>query len=530
MKIIIIDDEILFREALKVTVDFQELGLEVVGEGKNGTEAVALLEEWEPEIALIDINMPVMDGLEFAKYVDEHGYKTKIIIISGYDHFDFAKQALQSGVYSYLLKPVDEEELRNELADLITTIEIETSMTQELNELRNLAAQNKPYLKERYILDFLLGFHKVEDKQYKEKCLYFDIHFPEEAYSVIVIEVDGEKSTEEELELIRLQLKKLVAKRYDSVTHYEWTFDQFRRLCIILDQKVALDQNRLAAHFGSIVKTLGLDGFHLRIGVSNTYSGLLSIENAYKEALLGLNHALQHNQTYCFYGSISLERLTDNLISRNFYRDILVNLRSLNYEQVTNNIDQLFDRIEEKQPHPYQLIYLCTELISVCFEVYGELEKESDYDLVWISTLFDDKIYHKPLSEIKNWVLELYLKVISDLSNVRSRSSKELVNKIKSYVDRHYNETSFSIDQISKTIYVNYSHLCYVFKKETDMTINEYLIDKRINQSIELMNQGYTVVSKIADKVGFSDAGYFSKSFKKYMGITPSKYINQKNT
>lgn len=179
LKIIIVDDEYLFREALKVSIDFEGLGLEIVGEAKNGKEAIGLVESQKPDIALVDINMPIIDGLEFAKYINSKEIDTKIIIISGYDQFDYAKEAIHLGVQSYLLKPINEEELTNELKELMRSIEVERSISEEISVLKEQARTNVPFLKERLILDLLMGhFDTIDSTLVQKKFEYLNITLP----------------------------------------------------------------------------------------------------------------------------------------------------------------------------------------------------------------------------------------------------------------------------------------------------------------------------------------------------------------
>ena len=118
LKVMIVDDEYYFREALKVSLDWEELGFTICAEAKNGNDALLKADELSPDIVLVDINMPVMDGLEFVKEIKNKGLDCKIVILTGHSEFQYAKQAVQLGVHNYLLKPVNEKELMESLLDL----------------------------------------------------------------------------------------------------------------------------------------------------------------------------------------------------------------------------------------------------------------------------------------------------------------------------------------------------------------------------------------------------------------------------
>src|SRR5690606_23530977 len=125
LKVMIVDDEYYFREALKISLSWQDLGFIVCGEAKNGKEALDMIDDLEPDIILVDINMPIMDGLEFVNELKNRGADCKIVILTGHSEFQYAKEAVKLGVYNYILKPVNEKELTETLIDIKRDIETE---------------------------------------------------------------------------------------------------------------------------------------------------------------------------------------------------------------------------------------------------------------------------------------------------------------------------------------------------------------------------------------------------------------------
>lgn len=533
MKLIIVDDEYLFREALKVSIDFEGLDLDIAGEAKNGKEALKLLIENEPDIALIDINMPIMDGLEFAKYVHDNKIDTKIIIISGYDQFDYAKQAIHLGVHSYLLKPVDEVELESELKELIRSIQVERSVNEELDVLKKQARTNIPFLRERLILDILMGYHDQFDENLWTKIDYLDITLPYNQFSIIaldLIEDDNKVALDEEMrEVYRLSLKKLVISLLGDSVNYECTYDYKQRLCIIFENNDHYSQERLTAQLGSIIKVLrDKNGLQPMIGISNSYDKGEYMNTAYKEAIAAINYGVYQDQSISYYGTFVDKGLNLVIITKEERNELLIHMRMGNKKEVLGILRGIFNKIRKNHLHLNHLRYAFMELSSLCMELLSEFDYTEDIFNRLIKELYEESHYNQPIEQLEMWLSDS-IKEVMDLIQVNKTSkSLELVQEIKNYVDNYYNLSDFTIDDISKSLYVNYSHLCYTFKKETNTTINDYLIEKRLNSAIALINKGHVVVKSISEAVGFADSGYFSKSFKKHIGVTPTQYINSK--
>lgn len=168
------------------------------------------------------------------------------------------------------------------------------------------------------------------------------------------------------------------------------------------------------------------------------------------------------------------------------------------------------------------------EILSTCLEFLAELSQSFDH-------VFKDSIQPdffqliqqmNSISQLENWTRTLILEVMAHADGRKQSRAVIIVEKVKSYIRNHYGNEELRIEDIAKSVHMNYNHLCYVFKKETSITINDYLIELRITKAKELFDQGEKVVQYVASQVGYADANYFSKCFKKFMGIVPSKYMN----
>lgn len=192
LKIMIVDDEFYFREALKVSLPWNELGFMICGEAKNGKEALEKLEDLKPDIILVDINMPIMDGLEFVQEIRETGSGCKIIILTGHSEFLYAKQAVQLGVYNYILKPVNEKELTETLFKIKKAIHREKSIRIEIDRLKQQVKESIPLLKDKFLNELIQGSLIPNKKDLEKRMEYLGINLCSEYYRVATIEINHE--------------------------------------------------------------------------------------------------------------------------------------------------------------------------------------------------------------------------------------------------------------------------------------------------------------------------------------------------
>ena len=198
LKVMIVDDEYYFREALKVSLDWEELGFTICAEAKNGNDALLKADELSPDIVLVDINMPVMDGLEFVKEIKNKGLDCKIVILTGHSEFQYAKQAVQLGVHNYLLKPVNEKELMESLLDLKRVIERERDIKIEFNKLKQQVKNSIPLLKEKFLNELIQGSLIRTEKSIANRMAYLNIQLSSDYYRVISIEINHDDDWDDE--------------------------------------------------------------------------------------------------------------------------------------------------------------------------------------------------------------------------------------------------------------------------------------------------------------------------------------------
>jgi two-component system response regulator YesN len=265
------------------------------------------------------------------------------------------------------------------------------------------------------------------------------------------------------------------------------------------------------------------------IGVGNGYPGLESISVSYKEALYALKHrfVLGSNQVIA-HSMVAESGMKVSLFSVEKRSSLLMCLRIGNLPETEEWLNAFFRDARTRNASMEMLFVAGFEIVSTCMEFLSEMSQS--FDDLFQDTVQPD-IFQRiqqmnSFSQLESWVRTLVFKAMAQVHSRKQTRAVKVVEEVKSYIQNHYGNEELRIEDIANSVHMNYNHLCYVFKKETSITINDYLTELRIAKAKELFDKGEKVVQFVAGRVGYADANYFSKCFKKYIGITPSKYVN----
>ncbi|MDP4181079.1 MAG: response regulator [Bacillota bacterium] len=535
LKVMIVDDEYYFREALKISIPWNELGFEICGQAKNGKEALEKVPLLNPDIIIVDINMPIMDGLEFARNIMEAGINSKIIILTGYSEFNYAKQAVQLKVNNYILKPVNEEELINSLLKLKKLIENEVNIKIEFDQLKQQVRESLPLLKEKFLNELIQGNLIKKETETLKKMEYLNINISSDYYLVVTIELDYEKNldwNDEDKQLWKFAVSNITSEILGEQFVFATCYDIEDRICIIICKNAIenncdfnlLIENRLDQIRSEVFKHLS---FTITIGVGSEKKELFDISSSYKESIVALKNKMTIGKNkVIFYSLVSESSIKENLFTVEHRSELLMNMRTDNDNEVQNLISQIFDKMQKDSIHYDLLFVVCIEMISVCLEFIIEV------GLSFKDILPDNKLSiieeiqsKKSIDEMKRWIKEIYTITLETIKQNKSSKASKLIEEVKSYIHDNYHNNELSIDEIAKKLFVNYAHLCFIFKRDVGITINEYLTEFRIKKAKELFDNGNSLILNVASKVGYADANYFGKCFKKHYGLTPSRYL-----
>lgn len=528
LKIMIVDDENLFREALKKTIPWNDLGYEICCEAENGYDALEKIAEFKPDVALVDINMPMMDGIELAAEIKESGLDIRVIIITGYGEFNYARQAIEVGVENYLLKPIDEEQLIKVLNSVKKKINI------KIDELKKQVIVYKPLLKEMLLNSLLQGTRLFAERELITLKKSLAIDFDTQPYQVVIIELCEKqeyKWDENERQLWIFAVSNIANEIFSDICIFESCQDIHGRLCVVvhvkpMDMNWRQDVSNLCERVRiSIAKFLK---FSVTVGVSDIHEGYRYITQSYNEALYALKNRLMVGENrVILYGNV----VVSHEVSINIYpveqrQQLLMAARMSGFDEVDETIHSIFREIRLSKVSNDLVMIKCIELVSTCFEFVAGTGNEIRSVFGDGFNIFEEIHKKKTVDELELWIKEIFHKVMnSELANINIRFSKT-VEDAKKYINENFSKFDLKIDEIARQVYIGYGRLCLLFKRETGKTINDYITEIRINKAKKLIDDGCNSVSAVSARIGYADANYFGKCFKKIYGITPGRYID----
>lgn len=499
MKILIADDEKLFRESMSVILPWEQYGFTLCEFAKNGEEAIRIALREKPDIILSDINMPKKNGLEFVAELIKKNSDAFIIIISGYDDFKYAKEAIDLGVYKYLLKPIDEVELSQAL------LEIKNIILSRRNQRKENLLLNKTLLSEKVKKLFQNGnFSEEINPSYHEKCIQLN------KKSIAIVLVASEHDCSDLMYFaIQNVLLELTLNRY----HLFFTYYN-QKLCILMqDAEEELNINDIMSILNRtrifFMKNYNLE---LLIGVGNIQNMVTKSNISYEEACSALHDRLIAPKDIYLYE----KRDTDTRkspFSLEKQIKLINHLKALQEEEACALLSVLFDESIEKKDS--EELVLSIEKVTNVFQQFCndyhiplEMKKMDDSDDM-------DAILNSFQTYISRMILEIK----------KSSNERRVIQKIVRSIDRMYENPDLKVTDLAKQVYINENYLSTLFKKEMGISLSNYILRIRMEKAKELLDTENQSIKDVSLRVGILDSNYFTKCFRKVYGMTPTQYL-----
>ena len=534
LKMLIVDDEYYFRKGFRVIIPFEDCGFTICGEARNGEEALERLEELEPDVVFVDVNMPVMDGLDFVASARARGYDTIFVMLTGYSEFSYAQKAMQLGVSRYLLKPVNEEELKDTLRSLKDNIENTKRFHLELSSLRDQAEQNIPILRDRYLGALLRGAVSDKEPEILQRLNEYEVRICSDHYAVALLGIDvPTQQSDDDYSLWRYAVINIANEMFEDKGIDCICREGDDTVCVLLFIEGCNTESysRVCCIFEEIIRTIRrYFDFSVTIGIGSLKDNLSDIALSYEEALFALRNKITHGKNLV----ITYDMVDEIQIYGSFYTterrsEMLINLRLGDLESAIAIVDSILNRLQDRNANLNMLSVTCVEILSTCLEYLNEAGQGLP-ELLRKNDIINKLLYMSSLAEMRAWLLELLQTSVELVLRNRTDKAKGVAEEIKRHIEENYCNFDFKINDIAQSLHISYGHLCYIFKRETGKTINGYLSEFRLEKAKEMLDDGYTYILDIAEKCGYSDQGYFSKCFKKAYGVAPRRYAKSVST
>mgnify|MGYP000987478097 CR=1 FL=1 len=522
VKMMVVDDEPILQEYLRSHIDWKLYKVELCNEAKNGVDALKKIEKNTPDIVLVDINMPFMDGIELSEKLKRKYPEMSIIILTGYGEFEHARKAIGLGEIGFITEPFEKEKL------LKSVIKAKNIMQKEKQEKANL--ENHLHFVKEWLFNYLVSSdYTYDDEQTYTLLKNLGIHMFSQKYLVSCIEIDKIYQNMEELKersLCKFAVSNILNEIVETKdSHIIFNGPEGRIVSILEFDNEECNNINIEA-FEKVCRLVKQYlGFTITVGIGSVQTGFRGIRKSYLDALAALqNKFILGCDRVIEYDNLNLFGLGNGLYPAAINEDILINLRLGNFNNVEAKLKEILLYLKSQKVTVEYAYAAFMGLISLLLSYMTECGND-------IQSIFGKNF--SPFSEIKNkdsideaynWLVSLFKKALQSSANNRITRTRKIAEAAKNYIDTHYPDQDLSINKVASSVYVNPSYLRAVYKKEFGITVNEYIINVRMNKAREHLKAGNLKLSEISELIGFSDASYFSKCFKKHFGVSPSEY------
>ncbi len=522
LKVIIVDDERPVRLLLKDCINWSDYGYEITDEAGSAHEAIALIDEHNHDVVFTDINMPLMDGIEFSNIILEKYPQKKVVILTGYEEFDLVRESIKIGVSDYLLKPIDDEEIIEVIKKLKIIIESEKKQRENVEKMKEHFEANLPYMKENLLNQLTQKQYNIEN--IKKRMEYININIDTDYVQVAAVEVENKNYSEEKIFFLNIECKKVISD-YFKDNELVFVFQENDEKTIILntDKMIDLSDNL------EPLKALLLEKLNstVSIGVGNAYRNINGIRASYKEAQDALRYKLiAGNNNIINYNDISYLKSEDLVISNDFWDTFKFYVKAGLQNKALVHLDEFFEeyKLSNAAAKISSLRVYAVRILAAVMSTISEMDAEkyqaAEDNIDYFGSVF--KI--ETLPEMQEYIQNKIKISMEQIKNLHSKNENNIISAVREFIDENYSDPDISLTGISKEYFVSISHLSRIFKKETGLTFIKYLNKVRMESAVKMLNETSLRAYQIADAVGMQDPHYFGTCFKKYTGMTVNDF------
>lgn len=524
-KIMLADDEGIVIDSLKFIIEKEFGDTCTVEYAKTGRNVIELAERFRPDIAVMDIHMPGISGIEAMKEIRKNNSEVIFIVMSAYDKFDYAKEAINLGVMEYLTKPMDREKITQVLKKAMSQIDKERAKRSNDLIIKEKLETVVPIIENGLIYNILLQEYFEEDVENYKNLLGIEEDY---GYMIAVIcgeEQQGNHMTNAVGASVRLQnhykeIRELIKEYFPGIVGSLMA----NKIPVMvpcgthkMDYNERIELIEKARELVRKMKKRLDSSFRIGIGSVKSLYDQLESYNESLNALINTTGSVAHAEDLplvCEYEEnypVDLEKEMFEAVGKG------------EVNRTLNCANRYFDWMRETYPDNYMDIRL--KILE--FALWAE---HLAYDNGGMVYQFRSRADYLPvllelndMDSMKRWFTDKMTNACRNVATKRSEKSSSVVEKAKEYIGNRYNK-DVSLDDVSREVNISPYYFSKIFKEETGVNFIEYLTNIRIEKAKELLQDTEYSMKEICSMVGYSDPNYFSRSFKKNVGVTPTEY------
>ena len=525
--LLLVDDEEDVIQVIMHKVPWETLGFSVIGHANNGVKALEIIEECQPDVVMTDIRMPYMDGLELCSCIRQKYPATHILLFTGFDEFEYAKEAVHLEIEEYILKPSNASELETVFAGLKVKMDQEISEKKSVAVLQEYYMNSLPQVQANFYSTLIEG--RIHEEELQKYLDHYQISFKGPLFCCLVIHVSKTTIPNDMDERL---LMPSVDKQAREQLEQRWGAKSFTYLdntVMIVQLKDENELPELTDECDRFCKYIyRIIGAVVTIGVGQSCRSIVDLPQSYHSA----KEAVSYRVLYGGKRAINIREVipqkrelsttdSDSELSE------LLKMISLGSEQeilqaIGAYLDKIYVQSKSLQEHQIAVMELISGLYRFAVNndlVFGEGASASMGEYL--------KLINMEKDVLQQWLRRHCLWLHESIRQARDSSTQSLIRKAKEYVHSHYQDEGLSLDDICETLGISNSYFSSVFKKDTGNSFIGYLTEYRMEKAARMLVETTEKSYMVAKSVGYTDANYFSYVFKRQYGVSPSKYRSE---
>jgi len=533
-RILLADDEEEVRKGIIRKINWEQAGFEVAGDAENGQDALEKIEQLKPDVAMIDIRMPYMDGLELSEKIRQRYPSMKILIFSGYDDFEYAKQAIKLKVTEYILKPVNVEELTEILNRVRESLDEEIRQRRNISLLRESYEKSLPVLRELFLNDMVHGAAPKEIIEPRLKEFGVDISGARKWVAAVLHTENGEKTDQagkqplafdEQRELIPISVRQMAEDKLKGYFRAV-VFNSVSGITVI----AALDEENTMTRFMDLLGDLCKEVQRIlevtvTAGVGYGSLSLEEMDKSYQSAVDALGYkAIVGAGNVIYINDVEPVSRGKLELDGKDEEELRTAIKFGTPAVIETVVQKLTGRMDDARVHTKQYQIYIFSLVNCMIQLF----QQQDMDFEQIFEAEGDYMAFLSNAEKRGgfagWMLRVACRANEMMSRKRDTAARQVILDAKRYIRENHSNPNLSVEMVCRELHMSPAYFSTMFRKETGQTYINYLTEIRLNRAVELLNTTTDKTYMIAQKVGYQEPNYFSYVFKKRFGVSPTKF------
>lgn len=526
-QVMLVDDEEDVIQVIIRKINWEALGYEVMGYAHNGVEALELCEERQPDVVMTDIKMPYMDGLTLSRKLKTLYPSVKIIIFSGFDEFEYAKEAIRLEAEEYILKPIDADELSQVFRRIHESLDKEFDEKQNINMLKNYYLESLPVLQENFYSSLIEG--RIPEQSLQKEMLDYQVELTGPCYAVLVLHNSLSLAPEGiNPLLLTVSIRKVAEERMQE----EWRakfFSYLGNIVCIVQLSAPSEVKRLTDACETLCRLVRhLTNATVTIGIGGVVTAISALHQSYS----GARDAVSYRVIYGRGKAINIAEIAperhgsvgglQGMYNEDALHELFKAVRMDSREKLDMAVDAYLEAHTPENPSIQAYHFFVMELVTEIHKFM--LANQIDPERIFPQEDIYRRVQQMALSEMGGWLKAALEKLQNIIQETRNDSTRSFVSRALDYVRDHYEDKELSVESVCDYLNVSAAYFSTVFKRETGKTFINYLTDFRMEKAVRMLLEKNEKTYVIAQAVGYSDPNYFSYAFKKKYGMSPSKY------